>query len=92
MQKQFKLRRRIKLIFLLKHREKAFIDKIKAERDKEVVCNKKMLYLEIVNFVLTAFSPTMVLIATIGIFIYMGMAAELTAEKFFVSIALFDIL
>ena len=75
-----------------KLREKAFIEKIKVERDKEVACNKKMLYLEIINFVLTSFSPTLVLVTTIGVYIYSGMGSNLSAEKIFVSITLFNLL
>lgn len=73
-------------------REKAFIEKIKAERGKEVACNKKILYQQIINYVLTSFTPTLVLVTTIGVYIYSGLGSDLSAEKIFVSLTLFNIL
>ena len=75
-----------------KPREKAFIEKIKVERDKEATCKKNTLYLEIIYFLLISFSPTLVLVTTIGVYIYSGMGSNLSAEKIFVSATLFNLL
>ena len=40
--------------------EKAFLDKVKAERDREVKCNKNCLFIEVVSFFFFAISPTLV--------------------------------
>ena len=73
-------------------REKAFIGKIKAVRNKEVAYNKVMFYVEIVSYVLTAFAPTLVVVTTIGIYIYSGLGSDLSAEKIFVSITISNLL
>ena len=72
--------------------EEAFLDKVTVERDKEVKDNQANLFVQLVSYVFFSISPTIVLASTIAVYVFADVGSEFSAEKVFVSIALFNIL
>lgn len=48
--------------------------------------------MDLANQVFSSFSPTLILVASIGVYIWSGLGEDLTTEKIFVSITLFNLL
>ncbi|CAF4606534.1 unnamed protein product [Rotaria socialis] len=72
--------------------EQAFIRRINDVREKELKCLRQKAFLNAVSSAIWAFAPILVCIATFAAYVFSSEDNILTAEKAFVSLALFNLL
>ena len=69
-----------------------FSDRILTERDKEISFIKKTYLIDIINYFLFTTIPILVIVLTIGIYIFQINPVGFSSEKAFVSITIFNLL